>query len=133
MRAALWILGSRVTFSNPASPHQRWGAARGAQGYTLTHTLYHKKCNDMCAHMHYLHKNTQEGRTNPRVALPAWVEEYICAYAHKHKGHRPVWRKHKLCNSSSFVAGSTLNKLVSFHHSSCHTAIESLVHCAAAS
>lgn len=126
VRAALWILSSQVTFSNSTRPHQRWGRS----GRTEIHasTLYHKKCNDKCAHMHYWHKNT-----NPRVALSAWVEEYICAYVHKHKGYRPAWRKHKLCNSSSFVPSSTLKKLLSFHRSSCHTAIEccmSIIHCA---
>lgn len=56
VRAALWILSSQVTFSNSARPHQRWGRS----GSTEIHarTLYHKKCNDMCAHMHYWHKNT---------------------------------------------------------------------------
>lgn len=84
----------------------------------------------VCTHA-LLPQNHSKGRTNPWEALSAWVEEYICADAHKHKGFRPVWHKHKLCNSSSFVPSSTLNQLVSFHHSACHAAIEcrmSLIH-----
>lgn len=109
VRAALWILRSQVTFSNSARPHQRW--RRSGSTEIHAHSLYHKKCNDMCARMHYRHKNTQrEELTHEQLHLHGQTNTFV----HMCTNTKYIGHKHKLCNSSSFVPSSTLNKLFSF-------------------
>lgn len=100
--------------------HIKDGGARGVQRYSRTHGIM--KNAMACVRTCITRTKTLRGKNKP-----TW--SFICMGRGMHlriwAQTQRIWacwgHKHKLWNSSSFVLSSTLNKLVSFHHSSCHT------------